>query len=77
MKKNLIKSFQLQLDYNLDLHKHIENINYVVTGLQIDVSIMPNSMGTYFNVDLVYSLIPQDLCSYVVICNNVMTISIF
>jgi hypothetical protein len=77
MKKNLLKAFELQLEYNLNLHTHITNVSCKSILDCLEVTITPNDMGTYQNVDLIYSILNKNLASYVNIVRNNMIISIF
>lgn len=77
MKNNLLKAFALQLDYLLDLHSHIDNVRYTFANGRITVTIKANNMGTYHNLDLVYSVMNDNLQSYANIISNDLVISIF
>lgn len=79
MKKNLLESFVLQLQYNLNFHTHIEGITYKYDRKhnRILVTIEPTNTGAFHHLDLIYSCMPNGLMSFASIENSNLVIQIF
>lgn len=76
MKNNLLKSFELQLEYLLKLHKQIKHIGYINNGMQIEVTVKPVN-NTFSDLDMIHNIINDNLCTYTKIVDGNLLIVIF
>lgn len=63
MKNNLLKSFELQLEYLLKLHRQLNHISYINNGMQIEVTVKPVN-DKFSDLDMIHKIINDNICTY-------------